>query len=1404
MFWKKFVSVFLICVLLFSMFPNLNKVKAEGGTVVSGPILSDTVWTKQNSPYIISDKVQVAENATLTIEAGVEVQGGTIELWGNFIAAGTKEAPVILKKTRMAEASTNRETVQIELDYVFAKEIYLANNSNDGILKISNSQFEDSYLYADTTSYITNNLFVKGYFYFINDFYNKLMSVQDNSFFQSNLYYQNAFWVFENNNLYSSTLRVSDMSPASTVYAQSNYWGSTDSKEIDKMIIDRNDDLNLLGYVDYSNYLTQPNISAPDTNNLTKEPSVSVEELTDKSSQLKGKINDDINPLFTKIEIYYPGVPYEILPVDKDGTFTIKFLEYLRGGIDFTLRISYFGLPFKDIALTVKDTTPPKSPEVYEVTDQQTQVAGVAEENTTVLIKNDLVDLGSAVANEHGNFVVDIPQQQAGSILSVIATDHSGNHSLPTKVTVIDVTAPSISIIGEVNDRSTTVTGITEAGSTIIIESGMIEIGKGVADSKGEFSITIPKQKGGTNLIVKAIDRAGNRNEGIAVTIVDRTAPNVPDVYPVLENDSYVYGMAEIDSKIEVKVNGILLGTGEAGSYGYFYVAIPGQKPGTELEVTATDKAGNVSEIVKTVVYDITPPGKPIVNEVTDQDLVITGQVEPGSYVEVKVNKNVIGTATSEKDGMFSVTIPAQKAGTILVITATDKNLNVSEAETVVVKDITAPAKPFVDEVTDQTTAVTGQAEADSSIEMKVKGSVVGKGVAGAEGKFTITISAQNAGTELDFTATDKAGNVSEVTTVVVKDLTAPAKPEVNEITDQTTTVTGQAEAGSMVEVKVNSSVIGRGTAGIDGKFTIEITRQEAGTELMITAKDKAENVSEAVMVVVKDVTAPSKPSITEVTDQDSTVVGQTEVGAKVEVRANGNLIGTGITGVDERFVIPIPVQKAGTKIEVTATDKAGNVSEITNVIVKDITAPMRPIVNDVTDKDTKVTGQAEAGSDLNVSVNGKVIGTGAVNNEGEFSITIPAQAAETILEIRATDKAGNNSDICVVTVIDGISPVAPTVAEVTDRETVVRGTAEPHSTVIAKSFGAEIGRSVSDGSGKFSITIPKQTAGKVIEVYAVDNAGNESTAAKITVQNKLVSLVGDTRYATAVKVAQIGWKTADTVLLVNGFSIVDGLTATPLASAKDAPILLTATDSIPQQTWNEITRLRAKEIILIGGTSVISPKVEKELVAKGYKVTRIGGANRKDTSLLIAKELDKLVDASMVYVAYGFGEPDALSIAAQAGLKKQPIILADKTSVPTDTMAWLKTEDLTDAYFIGGESVIGPGIINEMDKIISRNVQANRISGLSRHETNAKVISKFYPEGELTSILLAKSETESLVDALAAGPLAAKLGSPVLLISSSYGILSSQKQVLAGKHAKYVHQIGGGVNPSAVSEMVQ
>ena len=173
---------------------------------------------------------------------------------------------------------------------------------------------------------------------------------------------------------------------------------------------------------------------------------------------------------------------------------------------------------------------------------------------------------------------------------------------------------------------------------------------------------------------------------------------------------------------------------------------------------------------------------------------------------------------------------------------------------------------------------------------------------------------------------------------------------------------------------------------------------------------------------------------------------------------------------------------------------------------------------------------------------------------------------------------------------------------------------------------------------------------------------------------------------------------------------------------------------------------------------------MENTLKLNGFTVSRIGG-KIDDTSLMIAKELDKRIDVQTVYMAYGFGEPDALSIAAQAGQTRQPIILTDKQSVPTKTYEWLKGESLQTSYFIGGDKVIEPGILNEMNKITTQDVSKNRLSGENRQETNAKVIEAFYPQSEMPTILAAHSDTSKLVDALSAGPLAAKFKVPVLLV---------------------------------------
>lgn len=73
-------------------------------------------------------------------------------------------------------------------------------------------------------------------------------------------------------------------------------------------------------------------------------------------------------------------------------------------------------------------------------------------------------------------------------------------------------------------------------------------------------------------------------------------------------------------------------------------------------------------------------------------------------------------------------------------------------------------------------------------------------------------------------------------------------------------------------------------------------------------------------------------------------------------------------------------------------------------------------------------------------------------------------------------------------------------------------------------------------------------------------------------------TLIGKNRIETAVKISKDGWKSAETVILVNDGAIADALTATPLAYAKNAPILLTSKTKLSAETKEEIKRLGAKK----------------------------------------------------------------------------------------------------------------------------------------------------------------------------------------------------------------------------------
>lgn len=304
--------------------------------------------------------------------------------------------------------------------------------------------------------------------------------------------------------------------------------------------------------------------------------------------------------------------------------------------------------------------------------------------------------------------------------------------------------------------------------------------------------------------------------------------------------------------------------------------------------------------------------------------------------------------------------------------------------------------------------------------------------------------------------------------------------------------------------------------------------------------------------------------------------------------------------------------------------------------------------------------------------------------------------------------------------------------------------------------------------------------------------------------ENKEIkTLAGETRFETATAISKEGWKDgADKVILVNGYSMIDGIAATPLASLYDCPILLTNRNDVPKSTMDEIKRLNPSEVVLIGTDDVTGDNLINILKGNisNLSVNRIGGIDRYETALLIAKEIAKYKPIENIYVANGFKEADALSVASHAGEEVQPIILTDTYKMEDEVYNWIKSKGIKNAYFIGDEEVVGDNIIEKVNGITSNDVKGNRLGGIDRQETNAKVIEKFYNESSYNALFVSKSDP--LVDALTAGPLAAKLKSPIVMVGNQ--VSNYQQKVLSEKSTNLIYKIADDINENSFKRVVE
>ncbi|MGD7043308.1 cell wall-binding repeat-containing protein [Jeotgalibacillus proteolyticus] len=435
------------------------------------------------------------------------------------------------------------------------------------------------------------------------------------------------------------------------------------------------------------------------------------------------------------------------------------------------------------------------------------------------------------------------------------------------------------------------------------------------------------------------------------------------------------------------------------------------------------------------------------------------------------------------------------------------------------------------------------------------------------------------------------------------------------------------------------------------------------------------------------------------------------------------------------------------------------------------------------------------------VKVNGKEVPFTSTEDGFVFSTEVTVESdGKHDVTIEATDVNGNSTSIARGFWVD---TAAPEVVINTD-ELVNNETDQVDVDVLLSDNFNEVELSLEDDvlfssfnsngeytkpfEGKVPVTLDLEKGSNTFEFTANDAAGNETVYELSITRNNSELFVerisGKNRYETAVELSQTEWDSADTVILARGDNYADALAGVPLTKKHDAPLLLSRTASLPQSTMDEIARLGAKKVVILGGEIAISAEVETALKNSGVSVERISGKDRYETASKIAEKVGASKEAVLVS---GRNFPDALSVASYAAEQNLPILLTGDKSMPKATKDALVKLGVETTYVVGGTLAIP-------DAVADQAPGAYRISGKDRYLTSLEVAKFFGQESDIAYVATGKD----YADALSGAAVAAKNNSGLFLVGSS--VSEGLGNHLVDEDFEYVKVIGGTI---AVSDDV-
>ena len=279
--------------------------------------------------------------------------------------------------------------------------------------------------------------------------------------------------------------------------------------------------------------------------------------------------------------------------------------------------------------------------------------------------------------------------------------------------------------------------------------------------------------------------------------------------------------------------------------------------------------------------------------------------------------------------------------------------------------------------------------------------------------------------------------------------------------------------------------------------------------------------------------------------------------------------------------------------------------------------------------------------------------------------------------------------------------------------------------------------------------------------------------------------VAGADRINTAVEVSKKYYNSAETVIIANYEKFADSLSASALSKALKAPILLVQKDQLDSVVAQEIQRLGAKNVVVIGGDHSVDKA--KNSLAK-YNVQTIAGSDRYETSAKIAQEIIKRTGTTQAVIASGETFADALTVAPLANKNNMPILLVQPNNIPKATQEVLK--QINKVIIVGGEKTISNQVANKLPN-------PTRIAGANRYETAKKIYEYGFKDRSEVNIANGTNFADSLV--------IGSIDCPILLAESNE-VPESTKQAIKDSKFEKVNVFGGenSIDESVVKELIK